>query len=95
MASSRYEVKTLDRVKRRLQQQRGQGGWLEERGRGQGGWLEEERGRARAGSIDTLYTGTKVRDIPEFSLRVVTRPSPGEGGRGGKGRGEGERGEGE
>jgi hypothetical protein len=59
--SEMYETKTLDRVKRKLRQQA-----REQEVR------EEVRGRA--GSIDTLYTGTKVRNIPEFSLRVVTRP---------------------
>ena len=61
-----YEAKTLDRVKRKLRQQA-----REVEGR--------EQARTRAGSIDTLYVGTKVRNIPEFSLRVVTRPlGPGE-----------------
>ena len=64
--SEMYETKTLDRVKRKLRQQA-----REQEVR--------EEARSRAGSIDTLYTGTKVRNIPEFSLRVVTRPmGPGE-----------------
>ena len=74
MATHKYEAKTLDRVKRRLfqQQQRGQGGL----GGGRGLGASEER--SRASSISTLYTGTRVNNIPEFSLRVVTRPSEGE-----------------
>ena len=62
-SSGKYEVKTLDRVKRKMREQRRRQGWE-----------EGEGGRGRASSIDTLYTGTKVKDIPEFSLRVVARP---------------------
>ena len=63
MAAHMYEAKTLDRVKRKMLQQR---------------IIQEDlQQRTRAASIDTLYTGTKVKDIPEFSLRVMARPSAG------------------
>lgn len=65
MATHMYEAKTLDRVKKKFFQKRG---LLRE---------DSQLQRARASSIDSLYTGTKVRDIPEFSLRVVTRPNAG------------------
>ena len=65
MATHIYEAKTLDRVKKKFFQKRGMA-------------LEDSlQQRDRASSIDSLYTGTKVRDIPEFSLRVVARPIAG------------------
>ena len=66
MATHLYEAKTLDRVKRKFFKQRGV---LQEDS------LEQ---RTRAASIDSLYTGTRVKNIPEFSLRVVARSSTGE-----------------
>lgn len=68
MATHVYEAKTLDRVKRKF---------FKQRGLGQEDSLDQ---RARAASIDSLYTGTRVKDIPEFSLRVVTRSSAGKHG---------------
>ena len=65
MATYLYETKTLDRVKKKFFQRRGLGA------------EDAVRLRARASSIDSLYTGTKVRDIPEFSLRVVPRANAG------------------
>lgn len=71
MATHIYEAKTLDRVKKKFFQKRGMA-------------LEDSlQQRDRASSIDSLYTGTKVKNIPEFSLRVVARPSAGVDIRGG------------
>lgn len=65
MATPMYETKTLDRVKRKFFQKYD---LIHENS------LQQ---RARASSIDSLYTGTRVRGIPEFSLQVVPRPTAG------------------
>lgn len=65
MATPMYEAKTLDRVKRKFFQKYD---------------LMHENSlkqRARASSIDSLYTGTRVKGIPEFSLQVLPRPITG------------------
>ena len=63
IAMAASETRTLDRVKRKMFMRRGI-------------W-EVGKMRERASSIDSLYTGTKVKNIPEFSLRVVSRNNTG------------------
>ena len=63
-----YESTTLDRMKKKIFQKRGV-------------ITDQRKLRERASSIDSLYTGKKVKDIPEFSLIVRACHNTGERGR--------------